>query len=108
LTEFILRVPGATEDNLVVFAKNGKIKNSDESVLTLMGEITGRIKRSGDIMYGDLSMSRNTIINVREPKSDDDVATKKYVDSNGATIRTQINKCVAKTGDAMTGSLNFG
>ncbi len=48
------------------------------------------ITATGDKMYGQLNMGGNKITNVSIPTSDDDVATKKYVDDKAAIGGVQI------------------
>ena len=38
------------------------------------------VNQTGDIVSGDLNLNNNKIINLKEPKENSDVATKKYVD----------------------------
>ena len=100
---------------------------------TIKGMTTGQtnlpyLKLSGGQLTGNLTFtSGSTVVAGRAPTADNEVATKKYVDdavqtgggSPGgdvskeyvdqqvANVQGQVNTKVSKSGDTMTGSLNF-
>ncbi|MCH8519630.1 MAG: hypothetical protein LAT82_02650, partial [Nanoarchaeota archaeon] len=47
----------------------------------LVNKINSAVSKYGDEMYGDLNMGGNRITNVAYPETNNDVATKEYVDS---------------------------
>lgn len=100
---------------------------------TINGMTTGQtnlpyLKLSGGQLTGNLTFtSGSTVVAGRAPTADNEVATKKYVDDavqtgGGGTgtdvskeyvdqqisnVQEQVNTKVSKSGDTMTGSLNF-
>ena len=100
---------------------------------TINGMTTGQtnlpyLKLSGGQLTGDLTFtSGSTVVAGRAPTADNEVATKKYVDDavqtggggtgtdvskeyvdqQVANVQGQVNTKVSKSGDTMTGSLNF-
>lgn len=100
---------------------------------TINGMTTGQtnlpyLKLSGGQLTGNLTFtSGSTVVAGRAPTADNEVATKKYVDDavqtgGGSTgtdvskeyvdqqisnVQEQVNTKVSKSGDTMTGSLNF-
>lgn len=100
---------------------------------TINGMTTGQtnlpyLKLSGGQLTGNLTFtSGSTVVAGRAPTADNEVATKKYVDDavqtggggtgtdvskeyvdqQVANVQEQVNTKVSKSGDTMTGSLNF-
>ena len=100
---------------------------------TIKGMTTGQtnlpyLKLSGGQLTGNLTFtSGSTVVAGRAPTADNEVATKKYVDDavqtggggtgtdvskeyvdqQVANVQGQVNTKVSKSGDTMTGSLNF-
>ena len=100
---------------------------------TINGMTTGQtnlpyLKLSGGQLTGNLTFtSGSTVVAGRAPTADNEVATKKYVDDavqtggggtgtdvskeyvdqQVANVQAQVNTKVSKSGDTMTGSLNF-
>ena len=100
---------------------------------TINGMTTGQtnlpyLKLSGGQLTGNLTFtSGSTVVAGRAPTADNEVATKKYVDDavqtggggtgtdvskeyvdqQVANVQRQVNTKVSKSGDTMTGSLNF-
>jgi len=74
-------------NNLLVNFAGGTINtNSFSNTLTKQQADNIYVNEKGDSMKGDIDMKNNKIINVQDPKDLQDVTTKRYTDSNFATI----------------------
>jgi len=99
--------------------------------------LPSKVSKSGDTMSGDLNMDGNTVTGLADPTDSTDAATKNYVDSHApsvvvddemsetsenpvqnkvitetlqglaADVETELNNKVSKTGDNITGILQF-
>lgn len=99
----------------------------DQQISALQTQVTDKVSKSGDSMTGDLNMQLNKIQNAKLssntstllddgaggpgrlsnlalPQTDSDAASKLYVDTKVASIPSD---GVQRTGDTMTGDLNF-
>lgn len=70
---------------------------SEKDIVQLIEDMKGVVKKSGDVMSGDLLMSGKRVKDVATPLDSGDVANKAYADRK-----------VSKAGDIMEGDLNMG
>ena len=96
--DVVRRVLGAVMDNIPVFTDSGKIRDSGISIEYIRNEIIKNVQKrlstSGGMLTGELSMNGNKITVLRDPTSDEDAATKRYVDTvDGklSTLKTEHN-----------------
>ncbi|KAL3874210.1 hypothetical protein ACJMK2_037255 [Sinanodonta woodiana] len=96
--DVVRRVLGAVIDNIPVFTKSGKIRDLGISIEYIRNEIIKNVQKrlsaSGGMLTGKLSMNGNKITVLRDPTSDEDAATKRYVDTvDGklSTLKTEHN-----------------
>ena len=116
--------------------KNGSMDNSTSNnniknyiiskFITISKYIKTKLDISGGHITGDINMNNNSIINVKEPQSDNEVITKGYVthfcadlskdliktnDDNISTVATllqqNINKKLNVDGDVLNGDLDM-
>ncbi len=93
MSDVLVRIPSAVVNNIVTYTDQGKIQDSGTSV-------NDYIKKTGDVFTGDIIMSGKKITYLGNPISDNDAATKKYVDD-------QESKYVSVRGGIMHAFLNM-
>jgi hypothetical protein len=102
LPDVLIRIPTAVTNNIVTFADQGKIQDSGKSV-------NDYVKKTGDVLSGDIIMSGKKITYLGNPTSDNDATTKKYVDDSNndqVTAITTINNEIATIRTDFTGHVN--
>jgi hypothetical protein len=72
---FVTNLRDELSNQLILDVKR-EVENASE---TLQEKISKKLSVDGDVLMGDLDMNNNSITNVKEPQSDNDVITKGYV-----------------------------
>jgi len=99
-----------------ISTNSANISSNDTDITNLQND---KLNRDGtNSMTGDLNLNSNKIINLAAPTLNNDATTKNYVDLEDANLQTQItnndtditnlqNNKVNRSGDTITGNLNF-